>query len=580
MIETQRLLALFHIHFIDNFSILYLSIKVCDNTHKDDLDNNMIRYRNDDATTTTKRKTDSTKNHGRQQQNTVPATTTEKKLKTERSPNKNLNSRSENQMAIDAIRTSKHQISANNKKTRPHPINNINGPNDYDNLKDIRGDSQTNTDDSTTLDSTRDTLDLSLSTISADSSNDLPPHTPDLTNVSSFQSRDAGDSCSSARSTNGSFNTTIDFISLHPDIHITSESLTTDEDENDNTRYDTHHSDLTNVSSRIDTNRSLFGELDDTSSTTGMELGGNGNFMASTPRRYKADTSGEGGEKEENMFKPAASQRRERTIFEEIVETQTEIVVESTYEVETNNKYDINDNTLNHNNTEQIQTTAKEIPRIPSSPSSIIAVVVDNGEKDLKFTKPPSCNDNNNNNSKDTTVTYDSDSKDNFENSRNPSLLTDVVIEPSSRCNNKNTTAEGTAENHNLDSKDNLDRPPLLTEVTPTKPSQSDSKNVSDLTEAATSAKPIYSPKDNEISLEEEQIEDDETPLDESTLSLADGDVLDTTMDLKEAIITEQSEPLNMAKTLLYKDEVQKEQKKSPGVKRRKGNCVLSTLFY
>ena len=112
---------------------------------------------------------------------------------------------------------------------------------------------------------------------------------------------------------------------------------------------------------------------------------------------------------------------------------------------------------------------------------------------------------------------------------------------------------------------------------------------------AATSEKSNDSLKDNEIStpqscgieleevitpfksssVEEEEEEEEEekynAPLDESTLSLADGDVLDTTMDLKEAVIGEQKEPLNMAKALLYKDDVAKEEKRSPGVKRRKG---------
>ena len=111
---------------------------------------------------------------------------------------------------------------------------------------------------------------------------------------------------------------------------------------------------------------------------------------------------------------------------------------------------------------------------------------------------------------------------------------------------------------------------------------------------AATSEKSNDSLKDDEIStpqscgieleevitpfksssVEEEEKEEEEeynAPLDESTLSLADGDVLDTTMDLKEAVIGEQKEPLNMAKALLYKDDVAKEEKRSPGVKRRKG---------
>jgi len=39
--------------------------------------------------------------------------------------------------------------------------------------------------------------------------------------------------------------------------------------------------------------------------------------------------------------------------------------------------------------------------------------------------------------------------------------------------------------------------------------------------------------------------------LDESTISLAEGDVMDTTIDLREAVIGEQSEPLNVAKALL-----------------------------
>ena len=566
----------------------------------------MIRYRND---------TTRTKTHGRQQPETKTTTPTDKQLRNNKIgfSNKNFDNKSGNPMAIDAItKTSKHETTANNYKSRPLSIHNQD-PDDDESLKDIRGDPRTNTDDSTSLNSTLDTLDLSLSTISANSGDDVP-HTPDLTNVSSFQSRDATDDCSTARS----FNTTIDFISLHPDIHITSESLTDEGDEYDHTRHDNHLSDLTDVSSRIDTNRSLFNELDDdTSSTAGIEsVGGrNGNFMASTPRRCNANEGGD-DESEENVFKPVASssQRRERTIFEEIVETQTEIVVESTYEVETNNNTNHNNNNNNNNKTEQIQIEEEKeiLQRIPST--AIIAV---GNEIEKDFVVVESCSAekipkifpcNNTNNNKNTTTAAAAevaratrDNKDNIDSSRNPPLLTDVEVakRPSSSCNNKDNNTGPITPANQPDS--NFDRTPLPTktvQVASTKPAtenQSDSKSILDLTDAAaTSEKSNDSLKDNEIStpqscgieleevitpfksssVEEEEKEEEEeynAPLDESTLSLADGDVLDTTMDLKEAVIGEQKEPLNMAKALLYKDDVAKEEKRSPGVKRRKG---------
>ena len=161
--------------------------------------------------------------------------------------------------------------------------------------------------------------------------------------------------------------------------------------------------------------------------------------MASTPRRCNANEGGD-DESEENVFKPVASssQRRERTIFEEIVETQTEIVVESTYEVETNN--DTNHNNKN-NNTEQIQIEeAKEIlQRIPST--SIIAVD-DEIEKDFVVVESCSteeipkifpCNNTNNNNKNTTTAAAEvtratRDNKDNIDSNRNPPLLTDVEL--------------------------------------------------------------------------------------------------------------------------------------------------------
>ena len=381
-------------------------MKGCD-ADKDDLANNMIRHCN--ATTTDP-----------EAYNPAIASTTSSTGKQLKKQKEEAKKDSSTPMAIDVVSTS-----VRTPTTRPLSVH------ENDGNFEVKGpvpiiQAATNNTDSTlsniSSDSTTDTLDLSLSTIS---DGDFP-YTPDLTHVSLFQSRDDG-TCLTARSKE-SFSTVAD-------LHVTSESSTDDDD----TRFD-DYSDMTHVS-RIDTNRSLFDELD---SSSGVK-GGKGNFMASTPRR-------KGEEKEEGVSKPAS--QKERTIFEEIVETQTEIVVESTYEVETN--------------TEQI---SKEILRIPTIVKDLVV------DSHPPITKPP--------------------------------------------CNNNESNTKFT--------KDILDdggETPLVAEV-----------------EVA----------EEELNDPEDETTQDAPPssLDESTLSLADADVLDTTMDLKEAIINEQSEPLNVAKALL-----------------------------
>lgn len=404
---------------------------------------------------------------------------------------------------------------------------------------------------------TIDTLEFSLSTISSTTDSDIQQMTAttledDLTHISLIRhSRDGDEMCSTARSS-GDLSHWRGVENLHRDLHITSESVS---EEDNNSDIDFHlssrlgdHSDITQVSriiedvgnttrsfsytnndtessrnvddrsdfdltnvSRVNTAEDDTGEKFNISSSVNLSSGAEGSFMASTPRRHP----NRAGVDDSDMFEPtrlfsstslqkeqqpdSARKRGERTIFEEIVETQTEIVVESTYEVETNINHHENNTNLRTSNTEQIKIAAaaeKEILRIPN-------IVVDDTHTKLE------CSD-----IYHTTKTSDE-----------PSSLPNISIDQDSsnsrdlqKVNVINEQSSPSTSSSSIQSKDLL------------------SKLVEDSNEQR-----------NEV---ESQESPPLTSLDESTLSLADGDVLDTTFDLKEAIVNEQSEPRRIEEPL------------------------------
>ena len=243
-----------------------------------------------------------------------------------------------------------------------------------------------------------DTLDMSLSSIS----DSEIPETPELTHVSRDQIHDDE----------------ISFDSSEGPLHITSESLSNE------------HSEITDVS-RMDVT------LDDT-----LDLSKDEGFVSSTPR------------------KEAPPVPKERTIFEEIVETRTEIVVESTYEV----------------------------------------------EDDPQVSDVEDCGDNKN----------DQNQRDDI-----PLIVEDLV----------DSTVEMLVQ------QDDTEVDPEVSDK------QHKGDNIPQIVEEFVDS-----------TIESECNEAPRT-LDESTLSLAEGDIMDTTIDLKEAVIGEQTEPLNVAKKLLLDEE-------------------------
>uniref|UniRef100_A0A7M5UNX0 Apical junction molecule ajm1 alpha/beta domain-containing protein n=1 Tax=Clytia hemisphaerica TaxID=252671 RepID=A0A7M5UNX0_9CNID len=242
-----------------------------------------------------------------------------------------------------------------------------------------------------------DTLDMSLSSIS----DSEIPDTPELTHVSRDQTHDDESS----------------FDSSECQLHITSESLSND------------NSEITDVS-RMDAT------LDET-----LDLSKDEGFLSSTPRKG---------------VPPVA---KERTVFEEIVETRTEIVVESTYEV----------------------------------------------ENDPQISDVEDCGDNKN----------DQDKGDNI-----PLIVVEDLVD---------STVDTLQQQENTENE--------VSEIQPK--GDNIPKIVEELVDSTIESECNEAPR----------------ILDESTLSLAEGDIMDTTIDLKEAVIGEQTEPLNVAKKLLLDEE-------------------------